>query len=155
MDLAAESRCLRWLAVTQCPSIYQNVKDGTNGYSKSSWPEATVFAYWWQAAKDMCLSCVLDLVVDLDAARKHVSLHFDGVLLSAELVEAVEIQHENKAFVAIAEAEILRRTGFCVIIHEKKFQSLRQIFLNRKVNLCVYQLSTQTNWRCCWALGTA
>ena len=79
----------------------------------------------------MCLSCVLDLVVDLDAARKHVSLHFDGVLLSAELVEAVEIQHEHKAFVAIAEAEILRRTGFCVIIH-KKFQSLWQIFFEQE-----------------------
>ncbi|CAE7715294.1 unnamed protein product [Symbiodinium sp. CCMP2592] len=88
---------------------------------------ATVFAYWWQAAEDMCLSSLLDLVADVDAVRKHVSLHFDGVLLSVELVEAVEKQHENKAFVDIAQAQILRHTGFCIVVREKKFKPLQEM----------------------------
>ena len=42
---------------------------------------------------------VLDLFADLDAARKHISLHFDcRLVLSNELAQAVEQQHANSSF---------------------------------------------------------
>ncbi|CAE7221957.1 unnamed protein product, partial [Symbiodinium microadriaticum] len=92
-DLSKESRCLRWLARSLCPDIYEKVKDGTDGFKQSSWPEATVFSYWWYSAEDYCLSSMLDLLRDLDVPRQHISLHFDGLLLSNDLVQAVEQKH--------------------------------------------------------------
>ena len=45
-QLSNEGRFLRWLARSQCADVYEWVKEGARGFEKSSWPEATVFAYW-------------------------------------------------------------------------------------------------------------
>ena len=123
-ELSKESRCLRWLARSQCPELYEKVKDGTHGFKQSSWPEATVFSYWWYSAEDYCLSSMLELFVDLDVPRNHISLHFDGLLLSDDLVQAVEQKHDGKSFADIAQTQIFERTGFRIIIKEKHFKSL-------------------------------
>ena len=123
-ELSKESRCLRWLARSQCPELYEKVKDGTHGFKQSSWPEATVFSYWWYSAEDYCLSSMSELFVDLDVPRNHISLHFDGLLLSDDLVQAVEQKHDGKSFADIAQTQIFERTGFRIIIKEKHFKSL-------------------------------
>ncbi|CAE7208891.1 unnamed protein product, partial [Symbiodinium natans] len=125
-DLSKESRCLRWLARSQCPDLYLSAKDGAAALKQSSWPEATVFAYWWNAAEDLCLSSILDLVADVEVSRKHISLHFDGVLLSTEIVQAVQEKNDMKSFPLVAEAAIFERTGFQITITEKRFRSLAQ-----------------------------
>ena len=67
---------------------------------------------------------MLELFVDLDVPRNHISLHFDGLLLSDDLVQAVEQKHDGKSFADIAQTQIFERTGFRIIIKEKHFKSL-------------------------------
>ena len=64
---------------------------------------------------------MLDLLTEVEVPRRHVSLHFDGLLLSDDIVKAVEAKHQSKSFAEVAEIEILKRTGFRITVKEKHF----------------------------------
>ncbi|CAE7885112.1 unnamed protein product, partial [Symbiodinium necroappetens] len=49
--LSTESRLLRWLACTQLHAEYLQLRRG----SRNHWPEANIFAVWWNAAEDYIL----------------------------------------------------------------------------------------------------
>jgi hypothetical protein len=122
-QVSEESRILRWLACSQLPDLWEAVKSGTCGHEKSAWPEATVFSYWWTSAEDYCLSSLLDMVTSVNVDCKHISLHFDGLMLSSDLVRECEKANGDCSFTQLAEAEILRTTGFRIVVKEKVHES--------------------------------
>ena len=119
--LSTESRELRWLACSQLPDFYKQ----KNNQKKPGWPEATTFSLWWTVAEDFILEHLLDAVRVVDVPG-HVSCHFDGVLLSTSLVEAVE-EKVGKNLLQYMEAKVLQDTGFQIRLKEKTLHSFHDI----------------------------
>ena len=112
----AENILGRWLDCSQLPELARTKREQSQF---GDWPEAAVFSTWWQTAEDACLSAMLHAVAGLDCARPHISLHFDGLLLSRELVSACETQKQKLMCGALEEA-VLKRAKFTVQVVEKK-----------------------------------
>ena len=119
--LSTESRELRWLACSQLPDFYKQ----KNNQKKPGWPEATTFSLWWTVAEDFILEHLLDAVRVVDVPG-HVSCHFDGVLLSTSLVEAVE-EKVGKNLLQYMEAKVWQDTGFQIRLKEKTLHSFHDI----------------------------
>ncbi|CAE7843115.1 unnamed protein product [Symbiodinium sp. KB8] len=120
-QLSAESRELRWLACSQLPDFYKQ----KNSQKKTGWPEATTFSLWYTVAEDFILEQLLDAVHVFNVPG-HVSCHFDGVLLAASMVDAVE-KEIGKNILEYMEAQVLRNTGFRIRLKEKTLLSFHAI----------------------------
>ena len=107
--LSTAARFLRWVAVSQMPQVH----DWNIARSKD-WPENTTFAYWWHTVEDKVLGQLLDVVTE-EGRRvpAHVSLHFDGLLVTRADLGNVE------EAVAQAEAKVLAELGLVVSLVRK------------------------------------
>ena len=108
--LSTAARFLRWLAVSQLPDVH-----AWNTTRGKSWPENSTFAYWWQSIEDRALQHVLDVLThDAQRVPRHVSLHFDGIMVSQPDVEDLPV------VMAQAEAKILADMGLVVTLEKKE-----------------------------------
>ena len=119
--LAGESRELRWLACSQLPAFYRSQQN----QKKTGWPEATTFSLWWTAAEDFILEHLLGTVRAFNVPG-HVSCHFDGILLAASVVEAME-KEVGRNLLQYMEDKVLQNTGFRIQLKEKTLLSFHAI----------------------------
>ena len=119
-ELSDESRALRWLACTQLPDLYTEIR----GQKKSGWPEATVFSYWWTAAEDYILQHILH-GIRMHYLPGHISCHFDGVLVAKSLVLAVEEKVERDMIEYLQE-HVSRATPFRITLKDKTLPAFEE-----------------------------
>ena len=119
--ISREGRLMRWLACSALPEVYAVAQQNAKKYPR---PEATVFHYFWATVENQCLVSFARLA-QMRPVR-HLSLHFDGLLVDASRADASE------NFGAEAEATILADTAYRVKIARKWdrtfFEALRQGF---------------------------
>ena len=106
--ISREARLLRWLACSLLPDVHKAVLQNPKKYS---WPEASVFHYMWATVENQCLVSFVRFA-QMQPLR-HLSLHFDGLLVDAARADASE------DFAAAAQATILADTGYSVHIVRK------------------------------------
>ena len=106
--ISREARLLRWLAASMLPQAH---KFFTEDLKKYTWPENTVFHYFWTTIENQCLRALVGYVTSRPIV--HLSLHFDGVLVDAARATC------SSDFGAEAEAVITQRTGYRVSLVRK------------------------------------
>lgn len=105
--LKAEGRVLRWLAVSQLPSVFADHMAN----QARKWPEATTLFEMWSAAEDQCLAAWEVFV--RQSQCEHLSLHFDGLRVDKAGSAA------SPSFAQDASDFIHDHTGFRVTIVKK------------------------------------
>ena len=119
--ISSEARLMRWLACSLLPEVYAFAQQNLKKYPR---PEATAFHYFWATVENQCMVSFARLA-QMRPVR-HLSLHYDGLLVDASRAEASE------DFGAEAQAIILADTGYRVKIARKWdrtfFEALRQGF---------------------------
>ena len=108
----------RWIACNLLHKDYMALAENR----KKNFPSATIFSLMW--------TCVEDWILDvwathaMKAQPPHISLHFDGLRVSSQVVPDVS------AYIEECRAYILKETGFDVQIvqktHETVLQSIRK-----------------------------
>ena len=93
------SRLLRWLACSQMKAEYGQLRR----HSKNNWPEASIFAAWWNPAEDHILQVMLE-EVQQHGFDGQVSCHFDGLLLSTSMVNSSETATGKNMILVLQEA---------------------------------------------------
>jgi len=116
------SRMLRWLAASCLPQVYSAIAK-----SDKTWPEASMFAVWWQRAEDRILKSWQMWV--LRSPVRHLSLHFDGIRLDKRRIAAADGTIEE--FNAEAARHIAKESGFQVAIEEKLHRSFMELITSR------------------------
>ena len=98
---------LQWVAVDLLPDVYDRCQR-----ERKAHPEASTFFYLWSAAEDYVMQAWLERLRQFNFA--HVSLHYDGVRVSAPLPTPVD------SFCSSCAEAILKRTKFNVCIRQKE-----------------------------------
>jgi hypothetical protein len=98
---------LRWLACTLLQADYGDLEKR----SDKPFPGATTFFYLWAAVEDYVLASWCEKIQML--RPKHLSLHFDGVRVNADIVPDMDV------FLRDCESHIQKNTGFNVSIRVK------------------------------------
>ncbi|CAE7784270.1 unnamed protein product, partial [Symbiodinium necroappetens] len=124
--LSNESRLLRWLACSQMQAEYGQLRR----HSKNNWPEASIFAAWWNPAEDHILQVMLE-EVQQHGFGGHISCHFDGLLLSTSMVKSIETATGKNMILVLQEA-VQRNTRFEVAIKNKTLPSF-DVWLSNKL----------------------
>ena len=124
--LSNESRLLRWLACSQMQAEYGQLRR----HSKNNWPEASIFAAWWNPAEDHILQVMLE-EVQQHGFDGHISCHFDGLLLSTSMVKSIETATGKNMILVLQEA-VQRNTRFEVAIKNKTLPSF-DVWLSNKL----------------------
>ena len=115
------SRFMRWFACSCLPEVYQACCDDP----KRTFPESSTFYFMWTAIEDWILSSWLEFT--LENAVRHVSLHYDGLRLDADLSNGVA------DYCVSASEHIFNQTGFRVNIREKLHQTFGELLPTRAV----------------------
>ena len=100
---------LRWTACNLLHGDYLSLKD----VKSKTFPEATVFSLMWHAVEDRILQCWSEHVLQQDQKPLHVSLHFDGMRVSRNVI--VDIPQFCKS----CEEAIEQKLSFKVKIVQK------------------------------------
>ncbi|CAE7325810.1 unnamed protein product, partial [Symbiodinium sp. CCMP2456] len=119
--LSTESRLLRWLACTQLHAEYLQLRRG----SRNHWPEANIFAVWWNAAEDYILQAMLS-AIQRQGFAGHISCHFDGILLRKSLVKSVE-ENNGMNIISFLQEAVSAQTLFKVTLKDKTVSSLDEL----------------------------
>ena len=98
---------LRWLACTLLQADYGDLEKR----SDKPFPGATTFFYLWAAVEDYVLASWCEKIQML--RPKHLSLHFDGVRVNADIVPDMDVVLRD------CESHIQKNTGFNVSIRVK------------------------------------
>ena len=101
---------LRWLACSVLVEDYEELEKRND----KPYPGATTFFYMWSAVEDTILESWSNYL--LSKRPTHLSLHFDGVRINADLVEDVE------SLLSACQDKIKEATGFNVQIRQKIHQ---------------------------------
>ncbi|CAE7582461.1 unnamed protein product [Symbiodinium sp. CCMP2592] len=123
--LSSESRQLRWLACSQMPAEYTQLRR----HSKNNWPEASIFAAWWTPAEDHILQVMVE-EVQKHGFDGHMSCHFDGLLISTSMMKSVEMA-AGKSMITVLQEAIGRKTPFDVVIKDKTLPSFDMYLSNK------------------------
>ena len=107
-DLSKEARLLRWWSCNLVPDVHRFALDNPK---KHSWPENTAFHYVWTTVESQCLMAAVDFVRTSEV--KHLSLHFDGLMVDATRCRA------TPGFGASTAQAIQSSTGFRVELVQK------------------------------------
>ena len=98
---------LRWLACSVLAEDYEELETR----SDKPYPGATAFFYMWSGVEDAVLEAWSDFL--LLKRPTHLSLHFDGVRVNADVLENID------ALISDSQDKIKERTGFSVRIRQK------------------------------------
>ena len=82
-SVANAGRWLRWLACSLLPDLYEAKRNDPG----CRWAEASVFFYFWSAAEAFVLNEWVHFLQNRGDEISHLSLHFDGVLLTAQSIQ--------------------------------------------------------------------
>jgi len=105
-QLSSAARVLRWLAVSQLPSLHEwAIARGKD------WPENTTFAYFWHTIEDRVLTYMEKFVLE-QTRPDHVSLHFDGLMCKGAVTQ-------DDAFKTGMEQFVFDKTGLRVSLSFK------------------------------------
>ena len=99
---------LRWLAISLLPSEYSYFLSKQSGKK----PDSSLLSHLYMACEDAVLQCWAEFLVQ--KLPRHLSLHFDGVRVSAE--DGVSSEELCKS----AQECVMDRLGFDLTIREKK-----------------------------------
>ena len=102
---------IRWVACNLLHADYMSLAE----HKQKTFPSSTILSLMWTSVEDRILQSWTDHILSHTNKPKHLSLHFDGVRISAEHVGAL---HED--FIRECENAIQKRTGFPVKIVPKK-----------------------------------
>lgn len=119
--LSTESRLLRWLACSQLHAEYLQLRRS----SRNHWPEANIFAVWWNAAEDYILQAMLS-AIQRQGFAGHISCHFDGLLLRKSLVKSVE-ENNGMNLISFLQEAVSKQTPFKVTLKDKTVSSLDEL----------------------------
>ena len=102
---------IRWVACNLLHADYMSLAE----HKQKTFPSSTILSLMWTSVEDRILQNWTDHILSHTNKPKHLSLHFDGVRITAEHVGAL---HED--FIRECENAIQKRTGFLVKIVPKK-----------------------------------
>ena len=105
---------VRWVACNLLHADYMSLVDN----KQKTFPSSTILSLLWTSVEDRILQSWTDHVLTRTTKPKHLSLHFDGIRISAD---HVGVQQEE--FIRDCEKAINKRTGFVVKIVPKKHQN--------------------------------
>ena len=113
--LQIASAYLRWFACSLLPGEYKDLEDRED----KNFPSATIFHYCWTAVEDYILEHWCFFLESMSPS--HLSLHFDGVRVNADI-------HENISELrSSCEKHILASTGFQVEVKQKKHELILEL----------------------------
>ena len=113
---------VRWVACNLLHADYMSLADN----KQKTFPSSTILSLLWTSVEDRILQSWTDHVLTGTTKPKHLSLHFDGIRISAD---HVGVQQEE--FIRDCENAIHKRTGFVVKIVPKKHQNFIQMLKTR------------------------
>ncbi|OLQ04697.1 hypothetical protein AK812_SmicGene12194 [Symbiodinium microadriaticum] len=113
---------VRWVACNLLHADYMSLADN----KQKTFPSSTILSLLWTSVEDRILQSWTDHVLTRTTKPKHLSLHFDGIRISAD---HVGVQQEE--FIRDCENAIHKRTGFVVKIVPKKHQNFIQMLKTR------------------------
>ena len=107
VSLQRLSRYMRWVATSSLPDVFlKRVQSPDRTFPEAS----TLFAYW-TAVEDVILSSLVDFCLKFTLG--HLSLHYDGIRLDAELPCSIQ------DFCEQASSHVFEKHGFKVTLREK------------------------------------
>ena len=101
---------LRWVACNLLHDDYMKLKDS----KQKQFPSATTFSLMWHAVEDRILQAWTEHILATQTKPSHLSLHFDGVRVSRNVME------EAQRYIESCQKAIKEKTSFDVVIVEKK-----------------------------------
>ena len=129
--LQKNSLYVRWMACNLLHADYMSLADN----KQKTFPSSTILSLLWTSVEDRILQSWTDHVLTRTTKPKHLSLHFDGIRISAD---HVGVQQEE--FIRDCENAINKRTGFVVKIVPKKHQNFIQLAEDEKyTRKCAHQ----------------
>ena len=123
-------RFLRWLAASAMPETFAHLVE-ENKLTKDKWPEASLFALWWNGVEDLIVSSWAAAFEGLSPTG-HYSLHFDGVRVDTAAVEQLYRLHHwpvdgCTTLCQHLEHVTLQATGYRVRIVHKEHHYLTEL----------------------------
>ena len=109
----------RWVAMNLLYEDYMSLKENKD----KTFPSASILSLMWQSVEDMILQVWAEYAITLKP--KHVSLHFDGIRLSKDVVDNVDSHIEQ------CQKIIMEKTGFAVKILRKTHCTVRELVAER------------------------
>ena len=109
----------RWVAMNLLYEDYMSLKENKD----KTFPSASILSLMWQSVEDMILQVWAEYAITLKP--KHVSLHFDGIRLSKDVVDNVDSHIEQ------CQKIIMEKTGFAVKILRKTHCTFRELVAER------------------------
>ena len=106
---------LRWLACSVLAEDYEELEMR----SDKPYPGATAFFYMWSGVEDTVLEAWCDFL--LLKRPTHLSLHFDGVRVNADVVQDIDV------LISDCQDKIKERTGFSVRIRQKTHKHFMEV----------------------------
>ena len=112
------SQYVRWMACNLLHDDYMSLADN----KQKTFPSSTILSLLWTSIEDMILQGWTKHLLNNPNKPKHLSLHFDGVRISAD-----HIGVSQEDFIKDCEKSINMRTGFMVKIVPKKHLSFIEL----------------------------
>ena len=109
---------VRWVACNILHKDYMSLHDN----KQKKFPSATIMSLMWHPVEDAILDAWTEHVLAGPTTPKHLSLHFDGVRVSAEAISDTQ-EYINGCQEAIAKA-----TSFDVKIAAKSHNNFMELF---------------------------
>ena len=109
----------RWLACSLLPQVHEVMQSRDD----KTFPTATVFHHLWTCVEDCILQRWAEYV--LEHKPTHLSLHFDGIRVNADVAE------DREDFIRKCEEHVLRTTSFRISIREKRHFSCMSLLRAR------------------------
>ena len=106
---------LRWVAMNLLYDDYTSLKD----VKDKPFPSASVLSLLWQSVEDVVLCAWTEQLIDMKP--KHLSLHFDGVRVSKNVIANAE------SHIAACEKAIAEKASFKVKIVVKAHRTFREL----------------------------
>ena len=113
---------IRWVACNLLHADYMSLAD----QKQKTFPSSTILSLMWTSVEDRILQSWTDHILSHTNKPKHLSLHVDGVRISAEHVGALQ-----EEFIRECGNAIQKRTGFLVKIVPKKHFSFMDLVKTR------------------------
>eukprot|EP00439_Symbiodinium_sp_Y106_P000088 s4863_g1.t1 len=124
-DLQRISQYVRWVACNLLHSDYMSLAEN----KQKTFPSSTILSLLWTSIEDRILQGWTERVLNNPNKPKHLSLHFDGIRISADHVGS-----SQDDFIKDCENAIKMRTGFMVKIAAKKHSSFIDLVKSRSTH---------------------
>ena len=138
-DLQRISQYVRWVACNLLHNDYMSLAEN----KQKTFPSSTILSLLWTSIEDRILQGWTEHVLNNPNKPKHLSLHFDGIRISADHVGS-----SQDDFIKDCENAIKMRTGFMVKIVGKKAFILHRLGEKQKY-------SCQFTHKCAWCSTAA